>query len=120
MQKILALNLIMISLIGCASSKESNQIATTDQADSVTLQEETIPGPTQKPEVRKVKVAKHGLINPTTVANGVVDVMVDGRLESDSLEKENPVDVLIDDAIEKTAEDIDTQKEKPNTIRMPK
>jgi hypothetical protein len=119
MQKILALNLIVISLMGCASSKEANQITTTDQADSV-LQEETIPGPTQKPEVRKVKVAKHGLINPTTVANGVVDVMVDGRLESDSLEKENPVDVLIDDAIEKTAEDIDTQKEKPDTIKMPK
>lgn len=120
MKKILALNLIMISLMGCASSKESNQTATTDQANSITLQEETISGPTNTPEVKKVKIAKHGLINPTTVANGVIDVMVDGRLESDSLEKENPVDVLIDDWVEKTAEDIDTQKEKPQTIRVPK
>lgn len=120
MQKILALNLIMISLIGCASSKESNQIATTDQANSITLQEETIPGPTNTPEVRKVKVAKHSLIKPTTIANGVADVLVDGRLESDSLEKENPVHVVIDDWVEKTAEDVDTQKEKPDAIRMPK
>ena len=119
MQKILALNLIMISLMGCTSSKESSQVVT-NESNPVTLQEETIPGPTKEPEVRKIAVAKHGLINPTKVANGVVDVMVDGRLESDSLEKENPVHVLIDDVVEKTAEDIDTQKEKPQTIRMPK
>ena len=119
MQKIFLLSLLTISLMACASPKETNQI-TTNESNSAPLEEETIPGPTKEPEVRKVAVAKHGLINPTKVANGVVDVMVDGRLESDSLEKENPVHVLIDDVVEKTAEDIDTQKEKPQTIRMPK
>jgi hypothetical protein len=119
MQKIFLLSLLTISLMACASPKEANQV-TTHESNPVTLEEETIPGPTKEPEVKKVKVAKHGFINPATVTNGVVDVMVDGRLESDSLEKENPVHVLIDDWVEKTAEDIDTQKEKPNTIRMPK
>lgn len=119
MHKILLLSITLTSLAACAPAKESNQV-TTNVSNPATLQEETIPGPIKEPEVKKVKVARHGLINPTKVANGVVDVMVDGRLESDSLEKENPVDVLIDDWVEKTAEDIDTEKEKKQIITMPK
>lgn len=119
MQKFLVLSLLTIGLMGCVSSKESNFI-TADHSSPTRLEEKTIPGPIKVPEVRKISIAKPGIINATKVANGVVDVLVDGRLESDSLEKENPVQVLIDEAVEKTAENIDTEKERSNTVKMPK
>lgn len=105
-------SLMILSLIGCASSKESRQITKPDDS-SPAISEEVIPTPAKTPEVKKVKVAKPG-IDPLKVANGVAngiaDLWVDGELESDSLDKENPVHVLIDDVVETTAEHMDTEK----------
>jgi hypothetical protein len=119
MKSLLITSTFIISLIGCTSTQDTKQTTESiDQSNAIALYEESVPG-TTKPEVRKVKIAKPG-INPDTLINGVADVLVDGRLESDSLKKENPVHVLIDDAVEKTAELEDTEKNQSNKITMPK
>jgi hypothetical protein len=118
MKFLLITSSLIIFLIGCASSKDARIMESSDQPNTIDLQEQAIHSAT-KPEVRKVKIAKPG-INPNTLINGVADVLVDGRLESDSLKKENPVHVLIDDAVEKTAELEDTEKNQSNKITMPK
>lgn len=110
-------SLMIFSLTGCASSKEPRQI-TTPEESSPAISEEVIPIPTKAPEVKKVKVAKPG-IDPLKVANGIADLWIDGELESSSLDKENPVHVLIDDAVETTAEHMDTERNPEDRKRSP-
>jgi hypothetical protein len=119
MKQVFIISALIISLMGCASTKDTKQTTETiDQSNSIALHEEAVPG-ANKPEVRKVKIAQPG-ISPNTILNGVADVLVDGSLESDSLKKKNTIHVLIDDAVEKTGEMEDTEKDQFNTIKMPK
>ncbi len=119
MQKLVVFNLTLICLMGCTSSQESRQITNSDKSIPA-ISEEAIPGPTNtSSEVKKVKVAKPG-IDPMKVANGIVDVWVDGRLETDLLDKENPVHVLVDDAIETSAEHLDTERNYENRTETSK
>jgi hypothetical protein len=83
------------------------------------LQEEIIGSPS-KPEAKKIKIEQGGFkVSPNMVLKGVVDVMVDGKLEGHQLEKANPVEVLIDDYFEKTDESIEAKKRKFEQDNMP-
>jgi hypothetical protein len=118
MKHLLMISTLSICLISCASTQKEKPLSrNSSNPNPISIQEETIAS-TTKPEVRKVKIAKPG-INPNTILNGVADVLVDGELESDSLKKENAIHVLIDDAVENTAEMEDTENQ-TNKIKTPR
>ncbi len=101
--KYLLITSMSIFLISCASTKREKELSEkSSNPNPITIQEETIASRI-KPEVRKVTIARPG-IDSNKILNGAADLFVDGELESDSLKKRNAVEVIIDDAVEETAE----------------
>lgn len=92
-----------LTLAGCSATEPtSNKTIYSKNSLIGELEEQSVPG-SKKPEIKKVHIARPG-ISTGTLLNGVTDILVDGRLESDSLNKKNAVHVLIDDAVENTGE----------------
>jgi hypothetical protein len=114
---------LLINLTACATTDSPQQsTAPTDQPGPDVLQVENISSPRQA-EVKKIKIAQPG-VDPTAllngILNGVADVAVDGRFESDSLQKENFIHVLIDDAVESTTDVSELQMNQSNPTNIPK
>jgi hypothetical protein len=119
MKEMLIASTLIFILTACSSTEMVNKAATsTYDTNSGELHEQQIPG-SKKPERKKVHIAQPG-ISTNTILNGVADVMIDGRLESDSLKKKNAIHVLIDDAVESTGDIEDLKANQPNKIKIPK
>jgi hypothetical protein len=119
MKQLIITTFLVTNLVACASNSSPKQSETPgDQLHPGDLQEEMISRP-KEPEAKRIKIAQPG-ISPNTILNGIADVLVDGTLESDSLEKENFVHVLLDDTIEHSARTQHLKRNPPDKNQLPK